>query len=97
MVNGEDAGHAGKIIVGEGETIRLVPDIPEDMETGLVHWDISPLASMTEMEQLYLQNNRIRDISALSGMKNLIVLNISGNEVTDLSALDGLEIEELMT
>jgi hypothetical protein len=52
--------------------------------------DISPLAGLTNLRKLYLQNNQIGDISALSGMTSLTDLRLYQNQVVDVSPLAGL-------
>ena len=52
--------------------------------------DLSPLAGLTRLRQLYLFFNDISDISPLSGLHNLEVLNLEDNFVKDLSPLSGL-------
>ncbi|MBP8304035.1 MAG: leucine-rich repeat domain-containing protein, partial [Phycisphaerae bacterium] len=52
-------------------------------------WDIGPLAGLTKLKHLDLNNNYIRDISALSGMDLLEFLDLHDNRVWDLSPLAG--------
>ncbi len=59
--------------------------------------DIGPLAGLTSLTWLYLQNptyekgpNQIRDLNPLKGLVNLTQLNLEGNHVTNVSALSGL-------
>ena len=52
--------------------------------------DLSPLAGLTNLSELYLRNNSVSDISALAGLTNLTQLNLAGNSVSDISALAGL-------
>jgi len=52
--------------------------------------DINPMASLTNLEQLYLNNNLIIDVTPLSGLSNLTVLGLSGNQIEDISILSSL-------
>ena len=52
--------------------------------------DISALAGLTNLTELYLQFNAITDISALAGLTNLTTLYLQSTEITDISALAGL-------
>lgn len=49
--------------------------------------DVSPLAGLTNLTQLVLNQNRIADISPLSELVNLWHLDIHHNQITDISAL----------
>ena len=58
--------------------------------------DLSALAGLTQMEDLYLYADGVSDLSALSGMSHLKSFVLSGNTVvTDLSPLS--ELTELQT
>ena len=52
--------------------------------------DLSPLAGLTSLTQLILNQNHIRDLSSLSNLTNLTSLQIWGNQITDLSPLANL-------
>ena len=52
--------------------------------------DISPLAALVDLEELYLDENRIVDISPLTELVNLKTLSLSWNEIADVSSLEGL-------
>ena len=52
--------------------------------------DISPLAGLNNLTQLWLHNNRITDLSPLAGLTNLTDLWLDRNQITDLSPLAGL-------
>lgn len=59
-------------------------------------FDISPLASLTKLEYLYVCDANISDISALAGMTNMKDLWIWGNNISDISALSGMtQLESL--
>jgi Leucine-rich repeat (LRR) protein len=50
--------------------------------------DISNLALLTDLEEIYLRDNDITDLTALSGLTKLFYLNIhSNNDLTDLSPI----------
>jgi Leucine-rich repeat (LRR) protein len=52
--------------------------------------DISPLAGLVNLEELYISNNQISDIRPLAGLKKLKVLQLHHNKITDISPLSGL-------
>ena len=52
--------------------------------------DISPLAGLTGLSRLNLDDNEISDISPLAGLANLKWLNVAKNEIANFSPLDGL-------
>jgi hypothetical protein len=52
--------------------------------------DLSPLASLTNLQRLYLRFNNINDLSPLSGLTNLEYLNLEINNISDLSPLASL-------
>ena len=52
--------------------------------------DLSPLASLTDLEALYLGLNEIEDVSPLAGLSNLTYLNLYANQVSDVTPLSGL-------
>ena len=51
--------------------------------------DVAPLAG-TNIEELFLDFNQIRDISALSDLRSLVVLSLRGNRIVDIGALSAL-------
>jgi hypothetical protein len=53
--------------------------------------DLSPLASMQQLEELTLSNDNIVDLTPLKNCKKLISLDISGNAVVDLTPLHELD------
>jgi Leucine-rich repeat (LRR) protein len=64
---------------------------------GLTDWGgqagkpaISHLASRTELYELYLNDNKIRDISPLASLTNLEVLTLTGTQITDVAPLASL-------
>ena len=52
--------------------------------------DLSPLAGLTNLRELILNNNPVSDISPLRGLKNLTRLVFSRTQVSDLSPIAGL-------
>lgn len=61
-----------------------------DLTSNLIT-DISELASLTMLRELYLAGNRIGYIDGLGFLKNLRAVDISFNTIDDLSPLFGLE------
>jgi internalin A len=54
--------------------------------------DISPLASLVNLETLGLNMARVNDIEPLRGLTKLVSLNIGGSLVRDLSPIKGLTL-----
>ena len=52
--------------------------------------DITPLSTITKLNELYLGENEIRDIKALSTLSNLKKLTLEINEISDISSLSKL-------
>ena len=52
--------------------------------------DLAPLARLTSLSSLNLENNRVSTLTPLAGLKSLGWLWLSGNEITDLTGLEGL-------
>ena len=52
--------------------------------------DLSPLAQLTNLRELYLSYNQIRDLSPLSQLTNLKFLFLESNQIGDLSPLSQL-------
>lgn len=52
--------------------------------------DVTPLAGLTNLRTLILNQNRIADISPLAGLVNLGELDIHHNQIRDVSALAGM-------
>ncbi len=52
--------------------------------------DLSPLAGLTNLVELYLRNNSVSDISAVAGLTNLGGLSLQDNNISDISALSRL-------
>ena len=53
-------------------------------------FDISPLAGLNNLTELFLANNSIADISPLAGLNNLTELFLANNSIADISPLAGL-------
>jgi len=56
--------------------------------------DLSPLASMTDLEQLNLDMVRTKSIEALANSKRLRSLNLGQTLISDISSLSGLDLLE---
>ena len=52
--------------------------------------DISPIAGLTNLEELNLEFTFLSDISPLEGLNNLTKLYLGGNVISDISPLEGL-------
>ena len=57
--------------------------------------DISPLAGLTGLTRLDLEDNDISDISPLAGLTNLEWLKVARNKISDFSPLDGLRANNM--
>ena len=56
--------------------------------------DLSALAGLHDLEELWLDNTGVADVAPLAGLPKLRRLSLSGTRVADLSALAGLEALE---
>ena len=52
--------------------------------------DLTPLAGLPKLEQLFVSHSNIRDLSPLAGLINLELIQMSGALISDLSPLAGL-------
>lgn len=52
--------------------------------------NISPLASLQNLQELYLQNNALTDLSSLSAIMTITKLNVSGNVLTTIAPICSL-------
>ena len=52
--------------------------------------DLSPIAGLTNLRELILNNNPVSDISAVRGLTNLTFLSLDHASVSDISAVRGL-------
>ena len=57
--------------------------------------DISPLANLTALERLDIDNNQITDISPLANLTALERLRIDNNQIVDFSPIQGLSLSDL--
>jgi len=63
-------------------------------EEKIIH--LTVLEYCTNLQYLFLGQNKISDTSALSGLKNLQQLYLGNNQISDISALSGLvNLQEL--
>lgn len=53
--------------------------------------DVTPLASLANLEDLVLSNNQVTDVSALAALKNLRYLDVPSNRITTVAPLAGSE------
>ncbi len=53
--------------------------------------DITPLAGLKKLRELYLTNNRIEEVHSLAGLIDLEILFLEGNGITDISPLSNLK------
>jgi Leucine-rich repeat (LRR) protein len=54
--------------------------------------DVSPLASLINLDTLNLNNSRVGNVEPLSGLTKLVTLNIGSSLVKDISPLKGLRL-----
>ena len=52
--------------------------------------DLTPLAGLPKLEELFVSHSNIRDLSPLAGLVHLELIHMSGRSVSDLSPLAGL-------
>ncbi|MFT8337730.1 leucine-rich repeat domain-containing protein, partial [Schleiferilactobacillus harbinensis] len=52
--------------------------------------DLSPLANLTQLQQLDLDDNNITDVSPLAKLTSLQELHLNSNKISDISVLSGL-------
>lgn len=62
-----------------------------DISTDTLNLDITPLATLMNLEALSLENSRVSDISPLTELKELRHLDLSNNQIEDFSPLAGLK------
>jgi len=55
--------------------------VPVQQRNGQVT-DVKPLAGLTSLERLWLENTQVSDVSPLAGLKNLEVLDLDGTQVS---------------
>ena len=64
-----------------------------DISSNTPTLDLSPLASLINLEEISLENSKVSDISPLSKLKKLSELHLSNNQIKDISPL--AEMKEL--
>lgn len=52
--------------------------------------DLSPLAHLGDLGELYLDRNGLQSLDALAPLKGLTTLSLTGNRINDVSPLEGL-------
>lgn len=52
--------------------------------------DLTPLAGLTSLRNLFIQDNQISDIGPLAGLANLRYLDLTNNNITSVTPLSGL-------
>ena len=52
--------------------------------------DISPLASLANLQRLWLDGNKIEEITVLAGLTGLSYIYLGNNNISDISALANL-------
>jgi len=58
--------------------------------------DVSPLAELTKLKQLYLYNTQVSDVRPLAKLSKLEVLDLNGTQVSDVSPLAKLTNLEML-
>jgi Leucine-rich repeat (LRR) protein len=53
--------------------------------------DIVPLATLTALEYLELDETQVNDVAPLAALTRMRYLNVRGTQVTDLSPLQNIE------
>ena len=56
----------------------------------MISRDLTPLAGLTNLTELFLQGNSIEDLTPVAGLTNLTWLRLGGIGVSDLTPLAGL-------
>lgn len=59
--------------------------------------DLTPLAVLINLEELWLNKNQINDLKPLMGLKKLKGLALNNNQIKDLAPLSGLKELEYLT
>jgi Leucine-rich repeat (LRR) protein len=67
----------------------FITQTPFTLRTDL---DVSPLASLINLDTLNLNNSRVSNVEALSRLTKLVTLNIGSSLVKDISPLKGLSL-----
>ncbi len=74
--------------VPPAEWVPFIRSLDFDDEATLI--DLSPLAELSELTELYLSGTGASDVSSLAGLRRLKALFLSGTNVADISPLSGL-------
>ena len=98
LFNLENAGHVKMEAKVRIKTRKKTGDFTEDDLKKMIQLqlpnsqidDLTPLASMGQLQILILDNNQITDLKPLSGLTNLYRLNLANNKITDLKPLQTL-------
>ncbi len=77
-------------LVGDEYFQGVVFVVFSDYESPIVLNDLTPLANLTNLEELYLPSTQVTDLTPLANLTNLEILNLSHNPITDLSPLANL-------
>jgi flagellin-like hook-associated protein FlgL len=76
--------------------LKNVPDLKDIDVTGNPNLDLSPLASLTQLEIVSSRGNLNPDLTPLAGLTNMKSLHLDRNNITDLSPLAALtEVDSL--
>ncbi|MCL1880560.1 MAG: leucine-rich repeat domain-containing protein [Oscillospiraceae bacterium] len=62
---------------------------------GLTSADLEPLNALTNLRELSLNNNQIRDISFLSNFSNLETISLNNNQISNVSVFSNTEFHRL--
>ena len=103
LFNPNNAGHVGMEKKVRTRTRKKTGDFTKDDLNKIIALqlpdsqvdDLTPLASLGQLQILILNNNQITDLKPLSGLSNLKQLNLSNNKITDLTPLQTPAMEGL--
>ncbi|MDP7010810.1 MAG: leucine-rich repeat domain-containing protein [Verrucomicrobiota bacterium] len=103
LFNPNNAGHVGMEKKVRTRTRKKTGDFTKDDLNKIIALqlpesqvdDLTPLASMKQLQILILNNNQITDLKPLSSLSNLKQLNLSNNKITDLTPLQTPAMEGL--
>lgn len=56
-----------------------------------IFYDLDAFAECTQIEELWVEHNRVENIEGIAGMKNLRILSLAHNKVADIAELKELE------
>ncbi len=66
------------------------PDLKNLISNSIQITDLSPLAGLSNLQELDCSNNQITDLSPVAGLTNLQILDFYSTQITDLSPLSNL-------